>query len=94
MPRRASNASTRREHDPTRTRSSPYDDDDCEICRALRSGDDAKALGQPLVDHLLARKSELFPDDLRAVGDWEVLRSTAGEWGLRVDAHVRPPSDD
>ncbi len=45
---------------------------------------------QPLVDHLLARKSELFPDDLRAIGDWEVLRTEGGEWGLRVDAHVRP----
>lgn len=48
---------------------------------------------QPLVDHLLDRKTERWPDDLRAIGDWEIVRTEDGDWHLRVEGHERPPTD-
>jgi hypothetical protein len=47
----------------------------------------------PLVARLFARKAEHWPDDLRAVGNWEIIRNPDGDWGLRVDAYDRPPTD-
>ena len=41
-----------------------------------------------LVEHMIARKRELFADDERMIGDWEVTRT---EDGIKVRADARDP---
>jgi len=39
-------------------------------------------------DALVARRRELFADDPRAVGEWEILREPGGRFRLRASAHL------
>lgn len=43
-----------------------------------------------LVAQLFQRKAELFPDDMRVVGDWELKPDGNGGWDLRAEP-ARPP---
>jgi hypothetical protein len=46
----------------------------------------------PVVERLFQRKADLWPNDLRAVGDWEIRTSDDGDWVLRIEARTRPRS--
>ncbi len=39
-------------------------------------------------DTLVARRRELFAEDPRAVGEWEIQRETDGGFRLRASAHL------
>jgi hypothetical protein len=45
-----------------------------------------------IIAMLFARKQELWPDELRAVGDWEVRTGPDGDWALHVEGRARPRS--
>ena len=42
----------------------------------------------PGVDPVVRRKRELYPDDLRAIGHFEVIQHGPGEFALRAEARV------